>query len=311
MRHDRAVKRLRDLLVLRPHVILAVAGLLLFAGCGGGGSGASDQAVDAQLGFDQTGLLTRQAKVENLVRDCMKAKGFTYVPVDPAARQAALVGSAGLSEEDFEKQYGYGITTLYERRRQQAAGGPNQAIRGALSASERTAYDRALVGENRDATFADAIDTGDFTRLGGCTRQATEQAFGGAEVLRSVQSKLDDLDTRILADPRMVKAVTSWSTCMRASGFDLPNPDQVDVVLKKKLEAIVGPTAVTAGAGASEKPYDPVALTALGREEVAMVGADLACEKKHLTSVEEKVRTEYERAFREQNTDLISKVPPA
>ncbi len=309
MRRDAANRRHRAPLAL------AVAALLLLASCGSGGTPADDQAVDEQLGFDQAGLLERQAKVENAVRDCMKAQGFEYVPVDPVARQTSLVGAPGMSEQEFEKQFGYGITTLYERRRQQAAGGPNQAIRDRFSPAEQAAYDRALVGDNLDATFADAVDTGDFTRLGGCTRSATEQVFGGAEVLRTVQSKLDDLDARILADPRMVKAVGAWSGCMRAKGFDLANPDQVDVVLKRKLVAIVGPgaaasSAAIAGAGAVQVPYDQAVLADLGREEVAIVGADLACEKQHITDVEEAVRTEYERAFREQNTGLISKVPP-
>lgn len=307
----------RDPARLRRGTGLAAAGavLVLLAACGGG-SGRSDKAVDEQLGFDQAGMLQRQSKVENLIRDCMKATGFEYVPVDPQARQAALAGATGLSKEDFEKQYGYGITTLYEKRRQQAGGGPNQVIRDALGPAERAAYDRALVGDQLDATFADAIDTGDFNRLGGCTKQSTKMVFGGAEVLRSVQSKLDDLDARILSDPRMVTAVAAWSQCMRAGGFDLPNPDQVDIVLKKKLEAIVGPTARTGatatppGAAAGDLSYDQAALAALGREEVAMVAADQSCEKQHISSVEDKVRTEYERAFREQNTDLISRVPP-
>lgn len=51
----------------------------------------------------------------------MKAQGFDYVPVDPRAQRAALVGTADLSEEDFDKQFGYGITTLYEQYQRQLA----------------------------------------------------------------------------------------------------------------------------------------------------------------------------------------------
>ena len=66
----------------------------------------------------------------------MKAQGFDYVPVDPNAAQAALVGAQGMSKEDFEKQYGYGITTLYEQRRKEAVAGANKAIRDSLSEAD-------------------------------------------------------------------------------------------------------------------------------------------------------------------------------
>ena len=109
----------------------------------------------------------------------MEAEGFEYIPVDPAAQEATLLGSADLSDEEFIEQYGYGIATLYERRLQQV-GDPNVEIREQLSAADLAAYDSALRGENADATFFSAVDTGDFTKLGGCAREATEAVFGGA-----------------------------------------------------------------------------------------------------------------------------------
>ena len=43
---------------------------------------------------------------------------------------------------------------------------------------------------------------------------------------------------------------------------------------------------------------------------LAMVAADVTCEAKNVDDVELTVRKEYEAAFREQNADLIGKVPP-
>ena len=289
----------------------AACGLALLAGCSGGGdAGAEVPPLEEQLGFDEAGILARQSQAENLIRDCMKAEGFDYVPVDPAAQQAQLVGRPGMSKEDFEKQFGYGITTLYEQRREQAVAGPNETIRNSLGEAERKAYDRALYGDDPTATFVEALDTGDFTRLGGCIKQATDQVFGGTEVLQTLQSKLDELDERILADPRMVKAVGQWSECMRAEGFDgLDEPEEVDVVLQRKLGSIVGsPDEAVSGSG-DEPAYDRAALAALQRQEVAMVTADISCEQRHIASVEEKVAAEYEAAFREQNAALLTKVP--
>lgn len=289
-------------------LVCVLAGL---SACGGGkASAAKDGRIEEQVGLDESGIRLRQANVENLVRDCMKAQGFDYVPVDPNAAQAALVGAQGMSKEDFEKQYGYGITTLYEQRRKQAVAGANKAIRDSLSEADRKAYDHALYGDDPTATFAEAVDSGDYSRLGGCTKTATDQIFGGADVLQSLSSKLDELDQKMRADARMVKAVRDWSECMKAAGYDgLSEQEQVDTVLKKKLEGIVGAPGDAEAAAAAASDYDHAALTALQREEVAMVNADVKCEHEHVEGVEDKVSEEYESAFREQNAALLAKVP--
>jgi hypothetical protein len=276
-----------------------VAGAMLFlVACGGGGGPKDDdKTIEEQLGFEREGIALRQAQAENIIRQCMTDQGFDYTPVPEP------VGST-LSDEEFQKRYGYGITTLYEQD-QGGTGGANQTARGTLGDAERVAYDRALYGDDPTATFADAIDNGDFTRVGGCTKQATDKVFGGTEVIQSLQTKLDTLDDRILQDPRMVKAIRKWSACMKDAGYDdLATPDEVDTVLHSKLEAIVGPPE-------NPKPdYDRPALAALQTEERAMVAADVKCEAKHIADVEQKVRADFEATFREQNTDLLSKVPP-
>jgi outer membrane murein-binding lipoprotein Lpp len=291
--------------------LLCVLGGLTLAGCGGGKADAakSDKSLEEQIGIDDDGIRLKQTAAENLIRDCMKTQGFDYVPQDPAAQQAALVGNQGMSKEDFEKQYGYGITTLYEQRHQLAVAGPNRALRDSLSDADRKAYDHALYGDDPTATFVDALDTGDYSRLGGCVKTATEQVFGGADVLQSLSAKLDELDQKERADARMVKAVKDWSACMREKGFDgLSEQEEVDAVLKKKLEEIVGPAGDLA-TGNAEADYDKAALAALQKEEVSMVKADTECEEEHVESVEEKVAHEYEEAFRADNAGLLSKVP--
>ena len=239
----------------------------------------------------------------------MNSQGFDYVPVDPVAQQAALVGSRQLSEDEFNQQYGYGITTLYEQRLRQAVAGPNAKIRDALGPVDQAAYDRALYGDDPTATFAVALDTGDFTRLGGCLEEATSEVFGGAGRLQTLTSKLDDLDERILADARVVDAIKDWSTCMRRAGYELSSQEDVDTTLQSKLEAIVGPTDDPGTIASGSLPdADRAALQALQREEVDMVKTDIACEEKFVTSVEEKVRAEYEREFQSSNAALLKQV---
>jgi hypothetical protein len=300
----------------RSNRVLVAVGLACMlaglAGCGGGKADAvrNDESLEEQIGIDDDGIRLKQTSAENVIRDCMKTEGFDYVPQDPAAQEAALLDGREMSKEDFEKQYGYGITTLYEQRHKQAVAGPNRAIRNSLSEADRKAYDEALYGDDPTATFVDALDTGDYSRLGGCIKVATDKVFGGADVLESLSAKLDELDEKMRADSRMVTAVREWSDCMQEKGFKgLAEQEDVDAVLEKKLEEIVGSPGESAGTDGAEAEYDKAALAALQKEEVAMVKADIECEETHVEEVENKVALEYEQSFREENSALLSKVP--
>jgi hypothetical protein len=305
-----------------PLAVLAACAALGLAACGSttstSGSGSSSSSapagasVEDQLGFDQAGITARQSRVEGRIRDCMKAQGFDYIPVDPFAQRAAVTGATRLSDEDFLKQFGYGISTLWGRGG--ATADPNQRVRASLGGADRRAYDRALWGDEAGATFQAAVDSGDFTKLGGCTRRATSAVFGGAQVLTQLQSKLDQLDERILEDQRMVRAVESWSTCMADAGYRYEDPDDIDTDITKRAEKIVGPLpgafATGPANGQQPPPYDHAALAALQREEVAIARADFACEQKHITPVEAKVRPQYEAQFRQRQQALISQIKP-
>lgn len=219
-----------------------------------------------------------------------------------------MTGKPDMSDEEFEKQFGYGITTLYGRGTEQTD--PNSRIRARLGSADLRAYDLALSGANADQTFALAIDTGDFTQLGGCTKRATDEVLGGTQLLATLQRKLDELDESIVTDQRMVRAVEAWMTCMRdATGESFEDSEAVEDSIMKRSEAVVGP-ALPPGQVAPEGSYDKAALAELQRSEVDLSTKDVACERKHITPTEEKVRTEKETRFREQNADLLRQVKP-
>jgi len=311
---------------MRLHRLLTIVVLgaaLGLPACGGDDSASTDRPssnskqqprgpVEDQLGFDTAGIMARQSRVEADIRECMKAQGFDYVPVDPFAQRAAVTGTSRLSDEDFLKQFGYGISTLWGRGSTEAD--PNQRIRATLPPADRRAYDRTLWGENKGASFTEAIENGHFDRLGGCTLKATERVFGGAQVLTQLQGKLDQLDERILEDQRMVRAIESWSTCVADAGFRYEDPEEIDADLFKRMEKIVGPLpgqfATGPPAGSTAPSYDRAKLRALQREEVAIAKADAACEEQRIAPVESKVRPQYEALFRRQNRGLISNVRP-
>jgi hypothetical protein len=292
-------------------IAITVVGALTLSACGAGSKSSQDSKanVEEELGFDQSTLEARQADAENRIRDCMKAQGFDYVPVDPVAQRVRLFGSGKVRDE----QFGYYVSTLWGRGKQQVD--PNDRIRASLSPADSKAYDQTLAGDNPGATFMDALDTGDFSKLGGCRKDAIAAVFGGTRLLGEIQGKLDQLDERIVQDQRMVKATEKWTSCMADAGYHYSDPDAIDVDLQKRLEAIVGPVqgkfATGPPPGQTPQPYDRAALAALQRDELATWHADTDCEHRYITPVENKVRAQYEADFRKQNVTLLKEAKHA
>jgi hypothetical protein len=292
-------------------LITMIVAALLVTACGDENKNEAPVELEDTLGFSREGTLELQSRVENQISDCMKRQGFDYVPVDPFAQQQALTGKARLSDEDFTKEFGYGISTFFGRGTQQAD--PNERIRKGLGTADRAAYDRALGGDNPGVTFTEAVDSGDFTELGGCTKEASDQVFGGAATLTSLVGKLDELDERIIQDQRMVSAIENWAACMRDKGYQYEEPDQIDEELTRRFRTVAGsgirPGATSAPADAGTT-VDQAALKTLQGDEVKVANADLGCEKKEIVPVEREVRPQYEKTFRQQNQKLLDRVKP-
>jgi hypothetical protein len=292
-------------------IVLAVFAGLAVAGCGGEDKSAEPpQEFEDTIGFGGDSAKEVQARVENRIGECMRAQGFQYQPVDPFAAQQAVTGKARISDEEFTRQFGYGISTLFGKGNQQSD--PNEQIRNGLSEADRAAYDRALGGDNPGVTFAEAVDAGDFSELGGCTKEASDAEFGGAAVLNQLVERLDGLDERIIQDQRMVQANEKWVACMQEKGYRYEEPDAIDEDVTERFQAIVG-TGVRPGTSTipSGTSFDRAALTSLQEEEVRIANADLDCEQQEIEPVEREVRPQYEEQFRNQNQQLLSRIKTA
>jgi len=201
-----------------------------------------------EFGLTERQLIQRAEQVENLIAQCMRKQGFEYLPVDyNTLREGMAIVEAmpGMSEETFVSRHGFGISTLYTGLPPQVSTGyspartglgqRNVAIFQSLSASDQVAYTRALFGDNPDATFAVSLEEENFSRCGGCTREAIEKVFTEGELHASYYNPVD---ARINQDPRMKKALRRFSEEMRKRGYDYDHPDDVKPDLMDRLDAI-------------------------------------------------------------------------
>ena len=216
-----------------------------------GGKVAANQPGEVgtkEFGLSERELVQNVEMVENLIARCMRQQGFEYVPVDYLTiREGMSIVEAipGMSEEAFVAQYGFGISTFYTGLAPQLTSGHSPARTGLgqrnvevfknLSSADQIAYSRALFGDNPEATFAVGLEEEDFSRCGGCTRQALQQAFAVEQLDASYYNPLNAL---VNEDPRMKKALRKYAEEMRKRGFDYSHPDEVKPDLMERLDAI-------------------------------------------------------------------------
>lgn len=224
-------------------VVLAM--LLLPAGAGAQtqpGFGAEE------FGLTQRQLVQSIEQVEELITKCMREEGFQYVAADYNTVHAGMKADKampGLNEEEFINKYGFGVATMYTGLPPQLTTGYSPARVGlgernvqifkGLSPADQVAYNRALLGENLDATFAVAVEIENFSRCGGCTRKAIEQVFKPDQLKPTYYNPQNAF---INNDPRMKAALRRFAAEMKKAGFDYTHPDDVEPDIRARLAAL-------------------------------------------------------------------------
>ena len=177
-------------MIAKISILWVIGGALVLAACGGsdentpdptqqptsGGNG-NEEVGKEEFGLTEEGLVIAIEDTETAIAACMDGEGFDYVPIDPVSfrnAMASLAAVPGLNDEEFVAQYGYGFTTLPPTQKFRA-GEENQVIYEDLPPADQVAYDRALWGENSEATFVFMLENEDFEGAGGCTKTAIEE----------------------------------------------------------------------------------------------------------------------------------------
>src|SRR5687768_3752084 len=79
-----------------------------------------------EFGLSERELVQSVERVETLIAQCMREQGFEYIAADyKTVRRGmeAIMSLPGLSEKEFIKEHGFGISTLYTGEAPQLANG--------------------------------------------------------------------------------------------------------------------------------------------------------------------------------------------
>ena len=206
-----------------------------------------------QVGTEEFGMTPRQLvqaieKVEAAIEKCMRVQGFQYIAADYDTARKGMSSDKqlpGVSEAEFIEKHGSGVSTLYTGLAPQLVDGyspgrvglgeRNVQIFKGLGAADQASYNRALLGANTDATFAVTLERENFSRTGGCTRKAVEQAFTPKQLASTYYNPKDAL---INKDPRIKAVLREYAIEMRKAGFDYSHPDDVTPDINKRLNAL-------------------------------------------------------------------------
>ncbi|MDF5751618.1 hypothetical protein [Spongiactinospora sp. TRM90649] len=217
----------------------AAAPLALLAACGS----TAPPAASAQP--QPTGQET-QRKVENIIADCMKGKGFQYVPfVAPPFEAPKEVAKAYSGDYEALKSHrqkqGYGVFAIFvypkelnnpmvepdETAKPQVVN-PNNEIRVSLSKSQHAAYQDA-----NDLCYTKAVKDVTGKQVSGY-RDHYEQAE--ARVGRLAAQELD-------GDARLVELAAATGSCLKAKGYTVAStkPTAIADRGRERFEAIKRP----------------------------------------------------------------------
>ena len=273
----------------------------------------------------------QEQQIQEAVARCMAAEGFEYIPYIPGDDLFFGFGDPA----EFASTYGYGVSTFVTM--EDAFFGspdddPNTPILDAMSAAEQEEYFALLYGESPDFDFENMTDEEiDAAFAGfvptGCFADAQEAIYGSLDFYVEFGEALDDLFSRVEADPRIIAAEADWSTCMSGKGYTFASQNEIYEYLQTRVDAVVtypDPFADTDivepdFASMTEEEiaqffeeqdalfapqYDEAELAELNAEEIAIALADNSCNE-NASSIYDAVVAEYEAEWIAENRDAL------
>ncbi|MFC8943288.1 hypothetical protein ACFT1B_34955, partial [Streptomyces griseoincarnatus] len=170
--------------------------------------------------------------LELLVRDCMKAEGFRYVPVRVASVEERQGFGYVLDDVGWAREHGYGLE-LESRVVEIQQNDPNHAYANALPEPERLRWSTALDGDPADGMLTAELPMGGTvqTPRDSCFTQAKDELYGDFAAWFQAEKVATNLvgiyAEDIIADERFEVELAAWSDCMSRRGHDYPDPPAI------------------------------------------------------------------------------------
>jgi hypothetical protein len=265
------------------------------AGCGGGGARSVSPIQDLYGTRDE--LMERQRQIERVVAQCMRDRGWKYLPSDVNAQN---VGSDPefVDATEYRKKFGYGISirpVLSTSADPTALVDPNNTYTAVLSDSERLLFFKDLEGSGSLEPAIAETNTGTVSvSIPTDCRSEGERAVPRPPAdAPEVRAALNELGAAQNRDPRLVGAQAKWSRCMKDVGYNYAVPNDAREDIAAKFSSLMrGAVAPAPSADSSDGPRDngggapdQVALAELRAIELATAKADGACDEKYLAVV--------------------------
>ncbi|MDP9848409.1 hypothetical protein [Streptosporangium lutulentum] len=185
-------------------------------------TGCGSESAPAPVAAPTQDDVTQPAwRIERIKADCMKQKGFTYVPfVAPPQKQSELERKAVEGDykamKEFRTKYGFQIFAAHVYPDDPASGAlvpeafatnPNDRILGSLNKTQFTAYQDA---ENS------CFDKGTQEVL-------HKKASSRYDLATQLSEMTDQLTSREIAgDPKLVELAAPFGDCLKAKGYPVP-----------------------------------------------------------------------------------------
>lgn len=263
----------------------------------------------------------------------MAEKGFEYIPKEPSDGPAKAFEDhprQKMAEDEFRKEYGYGISTWQpepDERGFEPPDDPNHELVEEMDEGERDAWREALTG--RPPIDPDELEPGDMPdpdeqdHPQGCRDEAREEVLGEQLELREeLHDAMKELHEAVESDPRVAEAERAWAECMRERGWDVDKPrDARELVFEEHRELIEahmperempGPDADPEEMEDFEPPEPDIPegkLEELQDREMEIAGDDHECAGEHdLKEIREEVRAEHEREFIDEHRDTLEQI---
>lgn len=179
---------------------------------------------------------------ERRTATCMLAEGFEYTPV--LVDGSSLLARGDTTSREFAERIGFGIVAGFDASTSdgQAAGDPNAIYYQSLTEGERSAYEIALNGKERDDPAFSENDG--FLDFDGCKGLAAEELLDLFSVLEEFDAPANNIFDMWDADPRVQESRMTWSLCMAEAGYTAQDPEDVrELVFDRMFPVVDNPDA--------------------------------------------------------------------